>query len=425
MLTLLDISTIWSLFHVMVLNAILYEPRVPKKKAILLTILFMGPLVIYNSWFFIRFGPELAGQAVIFNCTLPSLLFFWLMAKHRNGRILFTFCLSDTISLELVYITRFLDDLIGIPNYWVLFILRLIIWPVLEWVIFKWLRKPYLQIQKVVRKGWGGFAAITALFYIVIVVMGTYPTVITERWEYLPAFLLVMVLMPLIYWCILTMLFHQQKLFQMQEQTQLLRLQSSMMQQRVEETARTEELLAIQRHDLRHRFQTLGAMLENGNLQAAKDYISSSEIALSDTKVRRWCLNPVLDAVFAAYFRQAEAEGIRIEADLDIPKDLHVDAAELSIVFANALDNAISAAKQLPLSERVIICKCIRYPQLMFRVSNPFIGTVHFDSNGRPVAKTKNHGIGTRSITAYCEKYGAFCEYKAENGWFTVQIVQP
>ena len=27
-------------------------------------------------------------------------------------------------------------------------------------------------------------------------------------------------------------------------------------------------------------------------------------------------------------------------------------------------------------------------------------------------------------ITAYCEKHGAYCTYKAENGWFTLQSIQ-
>lgn len=91
--------------------------------------------------------------------------------------------------------------------------------------------------------------------------------------------------------------------------------------------------------------QALDAMLEKGELQTARDYIASAEEALAETKVKRWCLNPVLDAVFASYFRQAEREHIRIEADMDIPEDLHVDAAELSTVFANALENAIHAVK--------------------------------------------------------------------------------
>lgn len=93
------------------------------------------------------------------------------------------------------------------------------------------------------------------------------------------------------------------------------------------------------------------------------------------------------------------------------------------LVFTFCLvDTAVS---RLPEEERVIRCKCIQYPQLMFRVSNPYAGTVKFDENNQPVTDSLNHGVGTRSIAAYCKKYGAFCQYRAENGWFTLQIIQP
>ncbi len=424
MLNLLDISTIWYMFHVIVLNAILYEPRVPKKKAWILTACFMGPLAVYNSWFFIRFGSELAGQLALINCTVPSLLFFMLMAKHRNGRLLFTFCLSDTISLELVYITRFLDDAIGLPDFWVLFILRLIAWPVLEYVIIRWLRKPYLELQNVVQKGWGGFAAITLLFYVILLLMASYPTVIQERPEHIPALLLVMALMPLIYWSILRTIFDQKELYETKQQEQILLMQTAMLQSRIEQTNQAEMQLSIQRHDLRHRFQTLDAILEKGDVRSAREYIAASQETLAETAVRRWCANPVLDAVFAACFKQAEKANVRVEASLDIPREVPLDTVELSTVFANALENAIHAVRQLPEDERVIRCKCILHPQLMFRVSNPYPGEVAFDEKGWPVAADPAHGLGTRSIAAYCEKHGAVCEYSAGGGWFHIRIMQ-
>lgn len=95
-----------------------------------------------------------------------------------------------------------------------------------------------------------------------------------------------------------------------------------------------------------------------------------------------------------------------------------------STVFANALENAIYAVHQLPPEQRVIRCKCIRHPQLMFRVSTPYHGEVEFDQKGFPVVPDTSHGLGTRSIAAYCEKHGASCEYRTRNGWFTIQIVQ-
>ncbi|MBQ9647038.1 MAG: sensor histidine kinase, partial [Oscillospiraceae bacterium] len=220
-------------------------------------------------------------------------------------------------------------------------------------------------------------------------------------------------------------LFRQQELYESRDREQLLRMQTESLRARVEQTARSEERLAIARHDLRHRFQVLDGLLKQGDTAEAERYLAAGIGELSETKTKRWCANPILNAMFSAYLGMAEAEGVRVEAELDIPAELSVDETELSTVFANALENAIRAVRELPEERRVIRCKCIRFPCLMFRISNPYAGEVRFDSDGLPVSPVDGHGLGTRSIAAYCEKHDAMCAYSAEDGWFTVQITQP
>ena len=119
---------------------------------------------------------------------------------------------------------------------------------------------------------------------------------------------------------------------------------------------------------------------------------------------------------------QAERDGIRMELSLAIPDQLPISAEELSTVFANALENAIHACEKLPREKRVIHCKCISSPQLMFKISNPYSGEVRFDESGVPVAEQEGHGIGSRSIQAFVRKYGAYCAYQTRDGWFTLTI---
>ena len=248
---------------------------------------------------------------------------------------------------------------------------------------------------------------------------------ISERTEYIPFLILIIILIPCINGCIFFALFRQQELYEMRNREQLLRLQTESLQARIRQTSQNEERIAIARHDLRHRFQVLSGLLKNGDTEEAQRYISAGIGDLEDTKTRDWCKNSLLNAMFSVYFGMAEADGIRIEQELDIPEDIGVDETELSVVFANALENAVAAVRELPTEDRIIRCKCIRYPQLMFRISNPYKGEISFDSDGIPVSASEGHGLGTRSISAYCEKNGAMCAYTAENGWFTVQIMQP
>ena len=419
-----DISLIWSLFHVLILFIAFYESRYPKKKTYILTGVFTGGLLVILSVLIFVKGAVWVSNAALVTCTLPSLVFFYLMSSQRDGRFVFTFCLVDTVSLWFIALTMVLNYWLTPDTYWVLFFGRLIGFPAFEYLAYRRLRKPYLEVQRAVAKGWFSFAAVTAVFYISLFVASLYPASIYENPNGIPILLLLLILMPLMYWNIFQVLMRQQRLADAEEEARILHLQSAMMAQRIERTTEAEKQISIHRHDLHHQLQAIKTMLENGEIREAQNYIDISHETLNGTKSRQWCLHPALDAVFSAYFQQAEAEGIKVEADIDIPADIPANAVELSTVFANALENAIHAVSDLPQEHRVIRCRCICQPQLMFYVANPYSGEVRFDENNRPVPDSTMHGIGTRSIAAYCEKYGAVCEYSAKDGMFIIRIAQ-
>ena len=56
------------------------------------------------------------------------------------------------------------------------------------------------------------------------------------------------------------------------------------------------------------------------------------------------------------------------------------------------------------------------------QISNRFDGVVEFDKDGLPISRQEGHGFGTRSIAAFCEKYGAFYEFKATRDTFYLRI---
>lgn len=99
-----------------------------------------------------------------------------------------------------------------------------------------------------------------------------------------------------------------------------------------------------------------------------------------------WCRSPVLDAVFSSYFSQAEQQGVRVDAEIRLSEQLSVDEAELALVFANALENAINACMRLPKEEREISCHVIAHPRLMFQIANPTAEPVPFGKDGLPLA---------------------------------------
>ncbi len=55
-------------------------------------------------------------------------------------------------------------------------------------------------------------------------------------------------------------------------------------------------------------------------------------------------------------------------------------------------------------------------------VRNRFEGAVDFNENHIPISHEEGHGIGARSIAAFCTKNGGYYEFHAENGVFTLFI---
>lgn len=131
----------------------------------------------------------------------------------------------------------------------------------------------------------------------------------------------------------------------------------------------------------------------------------------------------MLDAVFSSYFEQAQSQDISVKAKISLPDVLPANEGELAIILANALENAIHANLALPREQREICCKMIGTPSIMLELSNPCTGKVSFDSNGLPVAEQEGHGLGVQSISSFCQRNGAVCQFDLTDGRFQLRLV--
>lgn len=200
-------------------------------------------------------------------------------------------------------------------------------------------------------------------------------------------------------------------------------LQASALESRMEAVRAAEDVIRTERHDLRHRLQAVAELVARGDKCTALDFLDAAQKRLDEQKEIRWCRPPVLDAVFSSYFDQAKNQGIRVAAAISLPDSLPADERALAIVLANALENAIHANLELPPEQREIRCKMVGSPGIMLEISNPCTGEVSFDSEGLPVAQRDGHGLGVQSISAFCRKNGAVCQFGLTDGWFRFRLV--
>ncbi len=417
-----DISVIWSLIHTLVLFLFLFESRFPRKKTITLTVATMAPLAVINFFLFVFLGFAKYGTLMLLTLSLPSCIIFWVLSKYRGGRFFFTFCVVDTIVLEIIYVTNILNHYLTPNTYWVMFIIRMLIYPLIELIVYKKLRPLYLEVQRHTKKGWALFAVIGALFYIAITLLMTHPSPITERPEYLPVLVLLFILMPIIYFDIIATLRRQQQMHEMTEQESILKIQVSNLTARMEELAAADHKFRVERHNFRHKMKTIISLLESEQYEECHMLLEEYNESLEKTKIRRFCQHSVIDAVLSSYIRRAEAKSIKLTYGFAFPDVIPVNETELATAIANALENAINACEKLEPEKRYIDIKVLDRPRFIIQIANSYEGDIVFDEDNIPVNEEQDHGFGTRYIAAFCQKDNGFYQFKAENGRFTLYL---
>lgn len=418
-----DISILWAMVHTLIMFMFLFESRFEKKKTMYITLGTMIPLIAVNLLLFVKLGFEGYSTLMLVSLSLPSCIVFWFLSKYRDGRFFFTFCMIDTTVLEIVYITNILDFYTTNESHLVMFLVRLIVLSLIEIAVWKKLRPVYLDVQSRTKKGWGIFAVIGVLFYVAITLIMSYPDAITNRPEQIPALVLMFILMPVIYLHIITTLRHQQLSFEKAEEENLMKIQTANILERVDELSAANDKFREERHNFRHKLKTIASLVDDGEYEELKLLISEYREDIDKTRVIRYCQHSVLDAVLSVYINKAKQSDIDLTLGFDFPDIFEVKESELATAMANAIENAIYASVKLPKEKRKITIKVIHKPQFMIMVRNNFAGEVTFNEKGLPVSQSGDgHGLGTKSMVSLCNKHGGFCDFKAENGVFSVYM---
>ena len=357
-----DSSMLWSLFHILILFILLYRSRYPRKKTYILTGIFMTPLVAFNVAGLVLYGTELMGKAFLLTCTLPSFIFFWLMSEDRKGQFFFTFCLADTVSYWIIVVTNLADFYFGGEKYILMFIGRLVLFPLAEWAAVRFLRKPYRELQESAARGWGLFAGMTALYYLLLAVMANYPVIVTKRPQELLSFLFVMALMPMTYATIFAAMYRQLLFFRKQQGERILLEQKNSLEARLEDQQRIRKM----KHDMKGYTATLSGLLAEGKTEEALTYLKGVAAHLPG----QFCANPYINAVFVHYAGKLEEMEAEFRKDIQIGEE-ELPYMELCQILSNGLENACDAVKGLEKEKRRVSVH-MRYNRnyLLIRIRN-------------------------------------------------------
>ncbi len=405
-----DLSAFWSMFHVIFLFIMLFRSRYTKRKTLLLAGTCMGLLMFLNGVGVVVLGFEVMGKIFLFTCSIPSFLFFYLLSADKRFRFLLTFCLADTSSLWIIGVTLLLDAYLGGGTYIVMFVSRLIAFPLMEYLAYRFLRKPYLELQDSVKKGWGIFAGMTLLYYVLLAVMLYYPSNIENRPADVLPCVLVLLLMFFNYATIFSALYRQLLLYRKQQNERVLQEQKAALEGQLENQQRIRKM----KHDMKGHVIT----------EEALEYLEHVKTE-TDTLYGKFCANPYIDAVLVHYYQKFQE--IYAEFEMDIRTgDEELPYMGLCQILSNGLENAWDALKALAVEKRKVSVQ-MKYNRdyLIIRIKNCCREELRVEK-GAIVGSSKEesgHGFGLPTVLETARQLGGDMMCYTENENFVLDVM--
>jgi len=415
-----NLSVYWCMFHVAVIFVMLFRSRFDRKKTLILAAAGIGVLMVLNGIGLAVLGAETMGRVLLLTCSLPSLIYFWLISEDRKGKFLLTFCLADTVCLWILVATNLLDTFLGGGRCVLMLISRLILYPVLEYLMFKYFQKPYLELQQEVDQGWGIFAGMTMLYYVLLAIMAGYPTNISQRPADAPVCILILLLMFFTYATMFLSLYRQFLLHKKLQSERNLSAQKHALELKLE----GQEQLRKLKHDMKGHTVTLSGLLAAGKTEEAVKYLKGMELEMEPV-FRPICPNIYINAVLSHYAQKFEELGAGLRLDIQVGEE-ELPYMELCQILSNGLENAGEAVCRLPLKEREASVQ-MKYNRdyLVIRIKNRCQSGMSVEKGTIPksIKEEKGHGFGLLTIKeAAVRLNGEMCCY-TENGNFVLDVL--
>ncbi len=406
---------------------ILIPIKAPRRKNTLIIVFTVILITSFNAFFIAHFGMMSFYVRFYFvTLTLPYILLFSYYAIHKGAKLFFAI-LSVQVFGNVAIINGLLSSYLiyGQDNPLTDSLARVLTFLIFLPLIYKFIGPQYLRMAQMIHKGWWILNFLLVISYILTYYILFVPNAIFHRPEYFVHAYIVIILSLLIYEVIFFLFIEIQSKVYAERDKQLLSIQIGSLSAQSTAISESEKKMNILRHDLRHHLHIIDEQINTGNIQQASLFLQNLEKQLVETTHHVYCRNKVINAALSYYLNIATQDHIKIDAQLDISETLAINPAELAIVFANAVENAIHAClkiEDISLRKIILLSRYVK-GNLMIEISNPSYEHVKFDSYGIPISFKDNHGTGVLSMLAFAKKNNAILEFSKDNNIFYMRLL--
>lgn len=400
------------------------QPKYNKRFSLLaLAVIFLVD-VILNIGFY-QAGNYIAVVYFSVLFSVPVMFLFNLLFKETFAQWCFNVVTAMNVFAVVLFLSYWLSRPLPAPQYCNT-VIRLLLFAAAIFLCYRFLRPLYRQVMEQWQVYF--FAAISILicFFYVLIKDGNVEQTLQES----TGMLSVLCVMAL---CVYGSIFSSLKVIsgkyalreenlRIKAEEDLLRSSANAMERRLALIDETDRAASIRRHDQRHFDAALLELLQEGKSEEAMRLLQRHTAATPE-RAKAYCKNQAVNAIVGYYISMAEDADIRCEISLDIPADCGLDSLELAMALSNLLENAIHANKHLPKEKRFLRCTATFAGQMLIGVENACSQDTILGENGLPIPTANGHGIGTKSVVAFVNRWGGEIGYKVDRGVFRVRVM--
>jgi len=205
------------------------------------------------------------------------------------------------------------------------------------------------------------------------------------------------------------------------EEQKILEIQAKEYSQLSQHVQETREI----RHDFRHQITVISGLLNQGNYEELKEYLSQYESSISlQTKI--YCRQPAVNAILSHYDLLCAQDKIKTKFAVDFPTLSPISSVDFCIVLGNLLENAYLECKTLQKYEKFIHLKARQTSPGAFvlLIENPYEHEIKKTDSGFFLSSRRKNCVGTglKSVTAICKKYDGHLSIETDNHRFKVKM---
>lgn len=242
---------------------------------------------------------------VLLTISFPAIYLSYRLAETPFSKTIFNYATQILLSLYVsASITLLMSKIHG--SEMTDFLMRFAAYCIIILLEYRFLRQPFLRIFAIIKTGWPALALIPCSLMVLSVALASYPIPYTEN---PPGVILIYLLggvIVIIYFSVFQYLLMQYHFQTAKHNMELLEFQVENLKEKMSQDAETAEQSLIDRHDIRHRFQTVAYLLENEKVSEAFEYITRYTGPIPSENSVSYCKDVLLNATLSSYFGRAK-----------------------------------------------------------------------------------------------------------------------